>query len=433
MQVRHTFGLDYLIESKLFFLNSSGVHKNVKKLLFIMLLFCVNNSVFANKVVVIKDTNDKLVLRVTTAYVLGDGDTRVDAKNIALQQAKKLSAEKSGSYIQAEKVIEDDAIKKDSITMISTALMQLDIEKENLSITSEQRTKLELIVTTTLDKASTMAKLGVLKSSKDKKEQITDLQKKNANLSIELAKLNKKLKTLKTTLAKNKAQPKRTDLIERRDAVLEKLVRNESSVRKIFKKGTLFSMAQKSSADYDAGLRDIEYGIWAYLVANTKITLGDPEFQDNKNRTYDIRVPVTWEVDPKPIQDVINKYFRSYKGKMIKRSKRDSLIEISQAYNSKDAQHLAFTHKLYKHLLKKQVIIQISAGKYKSQITMATSRECFVSCKGEGDDKYQIQLNNKSDAQDLFFYKEENPVLIKNVPVSVLESLTDIKATIILR
>ena len=119
--------------------------------------YCVG--VNANSIEIISDTEKKLVLNVSSSYVMGDGDTRVDAKNIALQLAKKSAAEKAGSYVQAERIIQDDEIKKDSISMISTAMMNVEVKSERFSITDSQRTKIELTIQASLDKGSVMAKL----------------------------------------------------------------------------------------------------------------------------------------------------------------------------------------------------------------------------------------------------------------------------------
>lgn len=401
--------------------------------------YCVG--VNANSIEIISDTEKKLVLNVSSSYVMGDGDTRVDAKNIALQLAKKSAAEKAGSYVQAERIIQDDEIKKDSISMISTAMMNVEVKSERFSITDSQRTKIELTIQASLDKGSVMAKLGVLKGNTKKKKQIITLQKENSSLRSELSLLNHDIQKLKAKVKSSSVTTKRTDLIERRDVVLSKLEINESSVRKVFQKGTLFSMAKKSSVALDKAKRDIEFGIWEYIKESTIVKLGEPEFKDNGDGTYDIQVKVNWAVNGSEIVQTLNKYFREYSGRKFKLDNVDFSdhmgtsvpgIKIKKYHNEKEDQLLPYTYELYKYLLKKQVNVVVSAAGYNSQITIATSRSCWVSCGShQGDSQYQIHFNNSSNSKKLIFdYSQQNPIVIKNVPESVLQNLTNIDAAI---
>ena len=105
---------------------------------------------------------------------------------------------------------------------------------------------------------------------------------------------------------------------------------------------------------------------------------------------------------------------------------------IKKYHNEKEDQLLPYTYELYKYLLKKQVNVVVSAAGYNSQITIATSRSCSVSCKShQGDSQYQIHFNNSRNSKKLIFdYSQQNPIVIKNVPESVLQNLTNIDAAI---
>lgn len=411
-----------------------------KVILFFSIVFLCS-TVHADTIDVLQDTKNMLILRVQTSYIFGDGDTRVDAKNIALQSAKKLAAEKAGSYVQAERVIQDDEIKKDSIIMVSTALMAVEIKSEKLSITKEQQTKIVIVIEARLDKNSILAKLGILKENIGKKKQVFALQKENTSLRKELLTLNSKLRKLKTNIKSSRHMNKRTDLIERRDVVLSKLETNESSVRKVFERGTLFSMAKKSSVASDKAKRDIEFGIWGFIKNNTKINLGEPEFQDNNDGTYNIRVSVKWNMNGQSIVNTLNKYFRGYSGKSLSLRDVDFSdhmgksvpgVKIKKYHNQKADQLLPYTFELYKFLLKKQANIVVYAGNYSSKITIATSRNCSVSCGStQGDSQYQIHFNNQGKPKSIIFgYSQQNPLVIENVPEAVLQSLINIDAKV---
>ena len=88
-------------------------------------MFLVAN-IFANETKTLSSNDKEVVIQVKSDYVMGDGDTRIDAKNIALQQAKNLASEYAGTYVKSELVIENDAMKKEQISTITTALMSVN-------------------------------------------------------------------------------------------------------------------------------------------------------------------------------------------------------------------------------------------------------------------------------------------------------------------
>lgn len=407
--------------------------------LFLLLLFPV--IAFAQDAKIIHSDDSSLTVEVTQIYVLGDGDTKIDARNIALQQAKIKAAEAAGSYVEAQRVVQDDEIKSETIKTISTALMKSKIKDERFSITNANQMQLELTLISELDKNSILNKLGTLKQDNEKLQQMGRIQEENKRLQEELAALNKQIAQLKdaSQTATISAKP-RQELVQRRDEVFAEIQKNQNSISAIFEKGTLFSMAQKSNQELEQAQKDIEVNVWGYIVNNTKVTLGEPDFIQNSDGTYNIRIEVKWRMDERPLLNTLNKYFTDYSGGHL--PDRSSLghhmgrsvpgTEIRKLANINESQLKAYTGSLYKFLLTKRASIKVSAKNYSTNIVIASPRGCFVSCSGiTGDDQYQIHFNNFSNPKVTI--NDENPIIIKNIPQSVLESLTAIDAKVILQ
>ena len=399
------------------------------KILLQIILLSVFSSVYADGVQIIQNDEKTLKIKVQQSYISGDGDTRIDARNIALQQAKLKAAEKAGTYVQAQRKILNNEITNESIKTISTALISSEIINEKFSLTQDGRTKITIIVDSTLDKKSFLGKLGLLKDDNQKKKQLEQLQKENADLKKELQDLSSKLAKVETQKKSSEILKKpRQELINRRDVVLTELQKNESNIRKIFQRGTLFALAKKSSSDYEKAKKDIEINVRQYIQKNTQITLNEPKFKDLGNGKYDIEIYVHWYIDPSPILSILNKYFWDWNKRPVKVGKdreRDNIIEVSTFYNEKEEKKLAYSDRLYGFYTSKKIFIQLMAGKYSGSIRIADIDKKFFGCK---DRCYKIQIKSGGKVQF-----DQNPVVIRSVPEKALQDLTSIDAKVIVK
>ena len=48
-------------------------------------------------------------------YVMGDSDTKLEARRIALEHAKRLAAEQIGTYLESETIVRNSRLEKDEI------------------------------------------------------------------------------------------------------------------------------------------------------------------------------------------------------------------------------------------------------------------------------------------------------------------------------
>lgn len=367
----------------------------------------------AQDIRIIDDNKNHLTLQTTTQYVLGDNDSLIDARAIALQQSKRKLAEKAGSYIHAEKVVENNKIKSDTISTISTALMSVEISNESMQVVPGNKTQLTLTATAKIDKQSLYKKLGSLKDSKEKQLKIKSLEKENKALIKKLNDLNTKLRSGTYLPGKNQEN---INLISQRNDVIFKINKNESSIRKTFEPGTLLSIANKHNDAFQSAKKGIKTNVFDYIQNNTYIRLGDPEVVDNSNGTYDILYPIYWEIDKEPIREELLKHFH------IENNGNINVIRNSNL-NTKD---LPFREKLFDFYNKKYIYIDISAGKY-------TDKRMILGSTYVMFDEYTLHENNSQFLRSSNRPSRENDdILIRNVSKTDLSSMETVNAKVII-
>jgi hypothetical protein len=367
----------------------------------------------------------------TGVYYLGDGDSKIDARNLALNEAKRTAANKVGSYIESLTVVKNNQITADVIREFSAGIMKVKVINEKLSLTKRGNLKMTVKIKAIVDEKSVKRQLKQISSNRQKLKIIKNLERKNKALYKKLSSLNKQLKKLKLKKGRNTVQKNNQNKQSQRLEVLTKIEKNENALRKVFKKGTLFSLAKKSTGDYKKAKMDIKENVWQYIVDNTKINVGDPKFKDNGNGTYDVEVKVGWNMRAKPILKTLNKYFWDYKKNKIRIGTvklshfdkvKESLIKVS-SYHNEGEKKLAYSDKLYKYYTSKKIVLQISAGKYNGYIGITGNNKTSRVCS------YCYNIQTKFVEKAIF---NSNPVVIRNVPASVLEDITSIDAKLMI-
>ena len=393
---------------------------------------------------VLLDDDKTLILSVGSEYVLGDSDTRIDARNIALHNAKLMASESAGSYIQSHTTIVNDDISKSSVIVASSAVMKTNIKSESFKFTSDHRTKIVIVAWVEIDKESLFGKLEDITSDDSKREQVLALQDKNSQLVKQLDRLNKQINTLATNPSAPHQVLNKPDqnLINQRNKILTTLAVNESTIRKTFEKGTLLNMAVLSNRKlekaentlldkYQQAQDDLDENFLQYIKNNANVQLSDPEFQDNKDGTFDLSVSVEWYIDNFRVLPVLNKYFwgfdkqpitySEYSDKLASDStnKKIPYIKVERSNNNIADQKVNFSSQLYSYLSKRSVYLHINAGGH-----MGAMKIAGMDARGTG---YQFNTLLNMGANTLF---GQNPVVIKNVSKATLQELTTISANV---
>lgn len=205
--------------------------------------------------------------------------------------------------------------------------------------------------------------------------------------------------------------------------------------------GSLAELGKRATNDAAQGRKDID-DLWQVIATGTQVSLGTPQIKDNGNGTNDVLVDVTWQLDPKPVLAVLNKYFWEYQHEPLKAGDVDFSshmgrkargIVVRNTWNNAKDQKTPFSVDLLGYVTQKQARIRVTAGKRSGSITIAAGRKCFVGCEGFGSDQFQIHLDNRKDPKEVLlsgYRGDENPVRIAGVPTAELGEITNISASV---
>ena len=115
----------------------------------------------------------------TGVYYLGDGDSKIDARNLALNEAKRTAANKVGSYIESLTVVKNNQITADVIREFSAGIMKVKVINEKLSLTKRGNLKMTVKIKAIVDEKSVKRQLKQISSNRQKLKVIKNLERKN--------------------------------------------------------------------------------------------------------------------------------------------------------------------------------------------------------------------------------------------------------------
>lgn len=146
----------------------------------------------------------------THTYVIGDNDSRNDARRLCFLEAKRKVLEQAGTFIQSSSEMKNFELTKDQITSYSAAILSVETVHESYDFRNGQNT-LTLKVKADVDTEDTRKRLAAIASDGNLQQQIYDQQKK-------LQQLEEAIKSTSTQIAS--ATPDRaTDLRKERNVV----------------------------------------------------------------------------------------------------------------------------------------------------------------------------------------------------------------------
>ena len=128
-------------------------------------------------------------ITVTHSYVLGDNDSRNDARKLCFLEAKRKILEKAGSYIQSQTEVENLQLSKDKISSYSAAVLSVEIVKEDFGGSNGQNT-LTLTVQAKVDMADVMKRLQEIAADKNLQNRISEQQQQIRRLEEKVLQLN---------------------------------------------------------------------------------------------------------------------------------------------------------------------------------------------------------------------------------------------------
>lgn len=125
----------------------------------------------------------------THTYVMGDNDSRNDARHLCFLEAKRKVLEQAGTFIQSSSEVKNFELTKDQITSYSAAILSVETIHESFDSRNGHNT-LTLTVKANVDTDDTRKRLAAIASDGNLQKQIDEQQKKLQQLEEAIKRTN---------------------------------------------------------------------------------------------------------------------------------------------------------------------------------------------------------------------------------------------------
>jgi len=155
-------------------------------------------------------------------YIMGDNDSKNDARRMCFLEAKRRVLEKAGTYIESRTEVKDFRLTKDEISVYSAALLKVDTVNEEWKFIGENMAIL-ISVKAEVDINSVEKQLAKIKQDTAVQKRIKDQQRRLQELERNVVKLQKQLATVEA--------PKAVSLRKERNVIFKEI--DEVQAKKI--------------------------------------------------------------------------------------------------------------------------------------------------------------------------------------------------------
>jgi len=163
------------------------------------------------------------VIEADSVYVMGDNDSKIDARRIATQEAKRKALELTGTYVESLTEVKNYQLTKDDVKVYTAGIVQTDVAAEEWR-GSVQHPEVYIKARCTVDTAVLTAQIDKYRENEDLKEQLQNSSKENDALK-------KERDGLVRQLAAEKDKTRAEDTRKKLDAVLAKEETNDETNR----------------------------------------------------------------------------------------------------------------------------------------------------------------------------------------------------------
>ncbi|MBI5203334.1 MAG: tetratricopeptide repeat protein [Nitrospirae bacterium] len=148
------------------------------------------------------------IIETESSYIMGDNDSKIDARRIATQEAKRKALEMAGTFMESLTEVKNMALAKDEIKAYTAGVVETDIISEDMKGTSAHP-EIFIRARCKIDTAVLIGHINSFRKNEDIKEQLNGALKENESLKKERDNLTSKLSAEKD---KSKAEDIRKKL-----------------------------------------------------------------------------------------------------------------------------------------------------------------------------------------------------------------------------
>jgi hypothetical protein len=178
----------------------------------------------------------------THRYIMGDNDSKNDARRMCFLEAKRKVLAKAGAYIESNTTIRNYQLAKDEITSYSAALLKIETIKEDWEITGRNMS-VTLTVKADVDVSILEKQLAKIRQDKSVQTKIKSQSAKLQELEKTVTYLQKQLGSTHSTNTpvlrkdRNVVFKQIDELEEKKAAIVERVRKRTRDARTLITKG----------------------------------------------------------------------------------------------------------------------------------------------------------------------------------------------------
>ncbi len=158
------------------------------------------------------------IIEADSTYIIGDNDSKIDARRIATQEAKRKALELAGTYVESLTVVKNYQLSRDEIQSYTAGMLETEIVSEQMRGTVD-RPEVYIKTRCTIDTTLLQNQIAGFRENEDLKEQLDASAKENDELRKERDAL----------VAQLKAEKDKTKAAETRQKIGTILAKEESN------------------------------------------------------------------------------------------------------------------------------------------------------------------------------------------------------------
>jgi len=194
--------------------------------------------------------------------VLGDGDSQLQARNLATEQIRQKAAAEAGTYIERTQELRNDQLTE-TIRSIGAALVRITAIDEAMAIHPSGRAVLKMTAKATVDESAIMERVKRVQQDDRLAHRLRDLETDNARLRTEVFSLIDGAETWQRQANKQSLADDRARLRRNQDALQE----NAEAVAKLFEPGEFVSLALAGEQELQDAKRYYDEVVFPQLKA----------------------------------------------------------------------------------------------------------------------------------------------------------------------
>jgi len=161
------------------------------------------------------------MIEAESVYIMGDNDSKIDARRIAMQEAKRKALELAGTYVESLTQVKNFQLTKDDIKSYTAGVLETEVVSEQMRGTTEHP-EIYIKARCKVDTDVLIAQIGKFHENEELKDQLDATAKENEDL-------RKERDVLVKQLAADKDKTKAAVTRQKLDTVLAKEESNDET------------------------------------------------------------------------------------------------------------------------------------------------------------------------------------------------------------